>query len=385
MPARTVLILHSSAGRYGADRQLLAIARGLDPARWRAVCVLPESGSLGPELESAGAEVVIHPLAVLRRALFTPRGLASLARGVARDTDVLGDLARRHGVALVHSNTSVVLAGGAVARRAGAAHLVHVREIYAGAAGPVGSALWPSMRRRLRAADGLACISRAVARQFAPDGRPTLLYDGLPEAPERVERGAAREALGLDPDRFVVALLGRVSDWKGQDVLVRAMAQPPLVGNGAVALLAGDAVAGEDGDERRLEHLIGVLGLSARVRRLGFRDDIGTVLGAADVVAVPSKRPEPLGLVAMEAAAAGRPVVASAHGGVTEVVRHLRTGVLVAPGDHHALADALRTLADDPGRAREMGEAGTRDVAERFSIERMIRELEELYGRLAGS
>ena len=383
MPARTVLILHSSAGRYGADRQLLAIARGLDPGRWRAVCVLPEPGTLGPELERAGAEVVIHPLAVLRRALFTPRGLGTLARGVARDTDVLGDLARRRGVALVHSNTSVVLAGGAVARRAGAAHLVHVREIYAGATGPVGSALWPSMRRRLRAADGLACISRAVARQFAPGGRATLLYDGLPEAPGTVERSAAREALGLDRDRFVVALLGRVSDWKGQDVLVRAMAQPPLVGNGAVALLAGDAIAGEDRDERRLDHLIGALGLSARVRRLGFRDDIGTVLGASDVVAIPSKRPEPLGLVAMEAAAAGRPVVASAHGGVTEVVRHLRTGVLVAPGDHYALADALRTLADDPARAREMGEAGTRDVAERFSIERMIRELEELYARLA--
>lgn len=382
MTPKRVLILHSSAGRYGADLQLLAIARGLDPARWRAICVLPERGRLGPALEETGAEVVIHPLAVLRRSLFTPEGTVALARSVARDRAVLGDLATERAVALVHSNTSVVLAGGAVARRAVAAHLVHVREIYAGAGGPAASALWPFMRRRLAAADCLACISRAVARQFAPDGSTTVLYDGIPELPEAVDRVAARRALGIAREHFVVALLGRVNDWKGQEVLVRALGQAPLVGNGALALLAGDAFAGEEHHERRLDSLIGRIGLTARVRRLGFREDTHTVLGAADVLAVPSTRPEPLGLVAMEGAAAGLPVVASAHGGVTEVVRHLRTGLLVAPGDHRSLARALRTLADQPGVAHRMGEEGRRDVVERFSTERMLDELQSTYDRL---
>jgi len=383
LAARTVLILHSSAGRYGADRQLLAIARGLDPARWRALCVLPERGELGPLLEGAGAEVVVHPLAVLRRALVSPSGTIGMARAAARDREVLGDLARDRGVSLVHSNTSVVLGGGAIARRARAPHLVHVREIYAGAGGAAGSALWPLMRRRLRRADALACISRAVARQFGPTAPVTLLYDGLPAVPAADGRGPARAALGIDTDRFATALIGRVSDWKGQDVLVRALAQPPLVAIGAIGLIAGDAFPGEEGHERRLGEEIGRLGLTGRARALGFREDLGAVLGAADALVVPSTRPEPLGLVALEGAATGLPVVAAAHGGLTEVVRPGRTGLLVAPGDPTALARALRALADDPQAARRMGEAGRRDVAERFSIDRMIEELHRLYGRLA--
>jgi glycosyltransferase involved in cell wall biosynthesis len=383
LPPRNVLILHSSSQRYGSDAQLLAIARGLDRTRWRAVCALPERGALGPLLEDAGAEVVVHPLAVLRRSLFSPGGAVRLTRAVALDRRVLGDLARERHAAVVHANTSVVLSGGAVARRAGAAHLVHVREIYAGASGPAGAALWPLMRHRLLGADALACISRAVAGQFPPSPKVELVYDGLPETLRTVERAAARRALGIAADRFVVALVGRVSDWKGQDVLVRALAKPPLVANGAVAVIAGDAYPGAESFERELDALIGRLGLTTRVKRLGFREDVGTILGAADVLAVPSTRPEPLGLVAMEGAAAGLPVVASAHGGVVEIVRQGETGLLAAPGDAAALARALRRLADDPEWARRLGAAGRRDVAERFPIEGMLARLQDLYERLA--
>ena len=384
MAPRTVLILHSSAQRYGSDAQLLAIAKELDRDRWRALCVLPERGDLAALLEDAGAEVVLHPLAVLRRALFSPRGLPGLARAVARDRRVLGDLAIERGAAVVHANTSVVLSSGAVARRAGAAHLIHVREIYAQSSGPAGAALWPLMRRRLEAADALACISRAVTRQFAGSARAELIYDGLPEPPNPVDRPAARQALDLASDRFVVALVGRISDWKGQDVLIRALGRPPLVANGAIALLAGDAYPGSEAHERELVALAGRLGVTARVQRLGFRRDIHTVLGAADVLVVPSTRPEPLGLVAMEGAAAGLPVVASAHGGVAEVVRHGVTGMLVAPGHPDALATALGLLADDPALARRMGQAGRSDVAERFPLGRMLTQLQVLYERLAG-
>jgi len=379
---RTVLILHSSAQGYGSDAQLLAIARGLDPERWRAVCVLPERGELAPMLEHAGAEVVIHPLAVLRRALFSGARVPGLARAVSRDRRVLGDLAIRRGAAVVHANTSVVLSSGAVARRGRAAHLIHVREMYAGSSGPVGTALWPLMRRRLEAADALACISVAVARQFAHSPRAQVIYDGLPETTEPMERAAARRSLGIASDRFVVALVGRVSDWKGQDVLIRALGQPALVANGTVALLAGDAYPGAEAHERGLVALAGRLGVTERVMFLGFRHDIGTVLGAADALAVPSTRPEPLGLVAMEGAAAGLPVVASAHGGVTEIVRHGVTGMLVAPGHPGALATTLRMLADDPALAQRLGEAARTDVAERFPVERMLTQLQGLYDRL---
>ncbi|MBA2440650.1 MAG: hypothetical protein H0V50_08255, partial [Thermoleophilaceae bacterium] len=175
---RTVLILHSSAGRYGADLQLLAIARGLDRARWKPLCVLPERGELGELLEQAGAEVAVHPLAVLRRPLLTPLGTARLVRAAGVDRHAIGSIARERDVALVHSNTSVILSGGAIARAAGAAHLLHVREIYEGAGGRAGAALWPALRGRMLRADALACISGAVAAQFGGSPRAFVLHDG---------------------------------------------------------------------------------------------------------------------------------------------------------------------------------------------------------------
>lgn len=381
-PPRTVLALHSSAGLYGADVQLLAIVRGLDRSRWQAVCVLPEQGPLVSLLQEVGAEVVIHPLAVLRRRLATPVGGVNLAGAIRRDAAAIGRLGRARGVAVVHANTSVILSAGAIARAADAAHLVHVREIYAGSGGPAGALLWPLMRRRLLRADALACISEAVRSQFQDSPRAILLRDGLTRIPRLPSRERARAALGLPAKGLVVALVGRISDWKGQDVLARALAEPALAGIGAIGLVAGDEVPGS-GSAARLDALATSLGVQSRLRRLGFVEDVDTVLGAADVLTVPSTRPEPLGLVALEGLAAGLPVVASDAGGLVEVVDHDRTGLRVPSGDHVALARALATLAADPARSAAMGRAGAEAVLQRFSCEHMLEGLEALYDRLA--
>ena len=341
--------------------------------------MLPERGELGPLLEEAGVEVVSRPLAVLRRS--GPAPLATARRLVA-DSRELAALARERGAALVHSNTSVVLGGQAAARGAGVPHVLHVREIYAGAGGPAVAALWPLMRRRLVRADALLCISRAVAEQFGAASNAQVIHDGLPRVPARADRAVARDALGVAADGFAVALVGRVSDWKGQDVLARALAEPALAEIGAVGLVAGDQFPGNERSELELRELAASLGLGERLRLLGFREDIDTVLGAADVLAVPSTRPEPLGLVALEGSSAGLPVVASDHGGVREAVRHGETGLLVPSGDTAALAGALRLLADDSDLAGRLGAAGAELVRTHFGRERMLDKVQDVYDRL---
>ena len=251
------------------------------------MCVLPERGELAAHLHDAGAEVVVHPLAVLRRSLLTPSGLVHLAGTARLDARSVAGLARERGAALVHSNTSVILAGRSAARHAGVPHVQHVREIYEGVPA---ARLWPLWRRRLERSDAVVCVSRAVARQFK---HAEVIYDGLPRTPHsalRTHRTEARSALDLPDDAFVVALLGRVSDWKGQDVLARALVHAP----GVIGLVAGDPYPG---DERSLDALVQLrdeLGLGERLRLLGFRKDVDVVLGAADAVVVPSKRPDPL-------------------------------------------------------------------------------------------
>ena len=332
-------------------------------------------GDLREDLQAAGIEVLVRPLAVLRRAALTPGGLARIGGTLARDAGALARLARRRGVALVHTNTSVTLGGAAAARVAAIPHVWHVREIYAGF-----ERLWPAYRRLLLTAAALPCVSEATRAQLGAHARARVLHDGLAVAPQRAERAAARTALGLPQDAFVCAILGRISTWKGQDVLIRALAGV----DGALALVAGDPWPGE---ERRLEELRALaasLGVAERVRFAGFRPDVDTVYGAADVVAVPSTQPDPLPNSALEAAAAGCCVVAADHGGLPEIVRDGVTGRLVAPGDAGALAAALAGLRDDPAERARLGAAAGADVRERFAPALLRERVQALYDELLG-
>jgi glycosyltransferase involved in cell wall biosynthesis len=338
------------------------------------VVLLPEEGKLGERLRTAGVSVVVHPLAVLRRRLVSPSGVARLGIQGWRERAFLAGLASES--AVVHSNTSVVVGGFAAARAAGVPHVVHVREIYAGAASGLAARAWPLWRRRLMRADALVCVSGAVAAQFG-EARTHVVHDGLTREPSQFVR-AIRVQSETAP--FKVAVLGRIADWKGQDVLIRALAEPALAQIGAVAVIAGDAYPGETAPD--IQALARAVGVQERVQMLGFRPDPDQILASVDAVAVPSTRPDPLPNSAIEALAAGKPVVASNSGGLTEIVRNGETGILVPPNDPAALAKALRALADDPERRARMGEAASADAHERFSRERMLDQIEAVYASI---
>lgn len=352
--------MHSSAGRYGADRQLALLARTLDRDRVTPLALLPFDGPLGDDLRDAGVEVLTGPLAVLRREHLSPRGLGRLTHDLARQRPALQRLIAAQRIDIVHANTSVLLGLRGVAPRL----VTHVREIY-----PRTPVAWPAQRRSILAADRVLCVSNAVRTALEPAGdHVRVVHDGLAVDARRAPREQARLALGLPRDAFVVAVLGRISAWKGQEVLARALAELP----DAVGIAAGDAWPGQERHERRLRELGGL-------RLLGFREDVDTVYGAADVVVVPSTRPDPLPNSALEAAAAGCCVVAANHGGLPEIIRDHRTGRLVAPGDHRALATVLRGLAADPEQRERLGAAAAVDVRHRFSATSLAGRVEAIY------
>jgi glycosyltransferase involved in cell wall biosynthesis len=314
----------------------------------------------------------------MRRSLMSPAGVGRVAAAWAADAGGLGRVARSRGVALVHTNTSVTLGGAAAARVAGIPHVWHVREIYAGF-----ERWWPAYRRLLLTAQALPCVSRATRDQF--DGAPAaqVIYDGLAIEARRAPRAQARATLGLPAGAFVAAVLGRVSGWKGQDVLVRALAEAPLRDDPrVVALVAGGPWRGELRHQRELHELAARLGVATRLFDVGFREDVRNVYGAADLVVVPSKQPDPLPNAALEAAAAGCCVVASNHGGLPEILRDRETGRLVRPGDSAALAAAIAQLAAAPAERERLGAAAAQDVARRFATNRMLGEIQALYDRL---
>jgi glycosyltransferase involved in cell wall biosynthesis len=321
---------------------------------------------------------MIRPLGVLRRSLASATGLASVTAAAARDASAFGRLIKERDVAIVHSNTSVVLGGALAAAATRRPHVWHVREIYSRF-----TRQWPVYRRALRSARALPCVSAATASQFGgPSDRVRVIYDGLALDPRRADRAAARRTLGIDPAAPTIAVLGRISDWKGQDVLVRALAESPLRERGAIGLVAGDVWPGAEDRRERLLELAETLRVHDRLRLIGFRDDVDTVYGAADVVAVPSTAPDPLPGAAIEAAAAGCAVIASDHGGLPEIIRDGETGRLVAPSDPRPLAQAAAELIDDPALRERLGHAAATDARARFAPQRLLDAIQALYDEL---
>lgn len=382
MPTR-VLFLHCSDGGYGADRQLLHLAAGLDRRRYEPLVALPAYGTLGDQLVHAGVRIVrVGPLAALRRDLLTPRALAQTSRRLASDRLALARIARNEGVGIVHTNSSIVISGQAVADAAGVAHVMHVREVWPGSDRPFERSVWPILRRRILRADAVLCVSGAAARAFRGAPQVRVVHDGVAVSGRLPDRAEARRALGLPQDAFVAIAVARLSDWKGQDVLLRALARPELARIGAVGVVAGDAARGQERFRHDLVRLAEGLGLNGRVRMLGHRDDVETIRGAADAEVVPSRRPDALPNSALEAAAAGLPVVGAAAGGQPEIVRDGVTGRLVTPGDPAALARALAGVAADPEAARSRARTAARDVPSRFAVSRMVEEVQACYDEL---
>jgi glycosyltransferase involved in cell wall biosynthesis len=184
------------------------------------------------------------------------------------------------------------------------------------------------------------------------------------------DRARARGELGVDEGAFLVGFVGRLTAIKRPQDLVRAVAAV----DGAVLVALGDGeLRGE------VEALASKLGV--RLHVLGYRQDVPDWYAAADAVALASAN-EGTPVTAIEALAAGTPVVATRVGGVPAVVDDGETGFLAEAGDVDGLAEGLRRLAADPGLRARMGALGAARMRERFATGRMAADVERLYRSL---
>ena len=194
-------------------------------------------------------------------------------------------------------------------------------------------------------ADSAAIRDRLLNHGYASNG-VSVIYTGVPPAPA-VSRQTVRDELGLHDDDIVIGHAGRFVKDKGQDVLVRALASchhPRLK-----LVLIGDPQTAYG------RHVQGLAPASDRVRYLGYRSDVPRLLRALDLYVQPSRR-EGLPLAISEAFDAGLPVVATAVGGMPEVVQHRLTGMLVRSQDPALMAEAIDELAGDPALAKRLGQ-----------------------------
>ena len=188
------------------------------------------------------------------------------------------------------------------------------------------------------------------------------------------------DRLGLPDDKSIIMLPARATSWKGHEILIQALAQ--LSDKDAILMLLGI----EDGPPAYAEKLRTMAvryGLGGRVRIGAGSRDMPAALMLADVVAMPSIKPEPFGRVAIEALAMGRPVVAFRHGGAVESIDEGRTGWLADPLSVDSLAEALQTaLSLTPRKRRALAKDARQQMTDQFSKDMMCERTLAVYKSL---
>lgn len=341
---------------------VLALVRGLPALGFDvAVATVMGLGPLEAPVREAGAEV--RCLGRRRRA----PGVAAVARGAAWVRGGGFDLVHTHLFAGDTWGRLAALAGGARAT-VSTAHNTDLDED-----GPVHRAAGAVLAR---VTDRVVAVSRAVAEHAVARGIPRdrvrVIANGAD--PARVPRPSA--PLLPDPARPRLAAIGRLAPQKGMEDAIDALALLLPRFPGAELTVAGEGPL-LGALVRRAERA----GVQDRARFVGRVEDVGALLAETDLLMHPA-RWEGFGLVLVEAALAGVPAVATAVGGIPEVLDAPRTGLLVPPGSPSALAGATAALLSDPGALRAAGEAARARALALHTEERMVADYAALYREL---
>lgn len=353
-------ILHIDPERSfgGGERQVLGLIRHLARRGHENLLAASPGGAISRMVPPADARLI--------------------ALSIRNDVDLFAALRLRWIVAresphVIHYHTSRAHALSPWLRRHAPRAIVTRRMDY-----PIRPSRWSSLLYN-RSVAAVVAISEDVRRKLVAGGvraqRIRVIRSAV-EPPAGLPGGAGREAARRRfgaTDEAVIAVVAALERRKGQDVLLRALAELAPGGKRFLCLFCGG------GSEREaLERLAAELDLAASVRFLGEQRQVADVLAAADLFVLPSRH-EGLGVAILEAMAMGLPVVATSVGGIPEAVVNGRTGLLIPPENPSALASAIGDLLGQPDRARELGARGRDRILEQFTMERMAAEYQSLY------
>jgi glycosyltransferase involved in cell wall biosynthesis len=365
-------------GFGGTERQFTNLARRLDRARFdpRFGCMM-RWGHLLAEIEAQRIPVSEYRV----RSLWKPPALW-------RQLELAADM-RRARIEIVHSyNFYANVFAVPAARLAGVPVVIaSIRD--------AGIYLTPAQRRVQRLVTRLAdCVlvnAESIREWLIGDGyRPEkirIIRNGidLSRFETAKSRAGIRNELGLPPDAPLVVTLARVNPQKGLEYFIDAAAAVGRRFPGARFLVVGEGLFGRKGTverdvayQQQLERRAERLGLAGRVIFTGFRADAPELLSEASLSVLPSLS-EGLSNTLLESMAAGVPSVATRVGGNPELIEEGVSGLLVPPRDAAALARAMVAILDDRDLALRLGAEAKRRAVERFSLERMVRETEDLY------
>lgn len=384
-----ILFIHQSAELYGSDKTLLLLLKNLNKSQFNATVVLPFDGPLKQELELAGVKVVIAPVLKLYRKMMSPKGLIGFLSDIKKAYKILDKLRKETPPDIIYSNTLAVLLGIFYARKTKIKHLWHVHEIIESP-----KIFTKTFKKLLAQKQNTRIVYNSYATrnfwsQAATKDKELVIWNGI-ETPkvllplEEVEQ-IKQQTFQVDKKHIIIALVGRISRWKGQQVLLEAFEELTKEFQNIKLVFIGSPPPNQEGFQMQLEEKIAEKKLQDKVTLISFTKDIEALWQSIDIAVVPSIEPEPFGLVAVEAMLAKKPVIASNHGGVAEIVVHNQSGFLVKPNDADDLKQAIKKLILDEDLRKKMGETGYQVALQNFSIESYVKNFENLFQEIKGT
>lgn len=353
----------------GAEQLLLSILRGLNKREYEPMVCCLYGGELAKEIKNLGIKVI--DLKVKNK--FNLMYLFKLYKFLKKEKF---DIVHTH---LFHAN----IIGRIMARLSKVPIVVstqHYAFKYNGKAGVYLEKLTTKLSNRIVAVSDAAKKFYINEVGVSPD-RITLIYNGVDLDILKVtltDKLSLREQLSLNTD-FILGCIGSFSKFKGHIYLLKAITEVIKVHKNIKLLLVGSGLL-----EKYLMKVTKDLGISKNVIFLHRRRDIPRILTSFDICILPSLQ-EGLSIILLEAMAMGKPVIATAVGGNSEVIIHGKNGLLIPPSDYRAIADAIIDLIRDDNKARQLAANARLTVTERFNIKENIYKTESLYEELIDS
>jgi glycosyltransferase involved in cell wall biosynthesis len=386
---QSILFIHQSAELYGSDKTMLYFLSKLDKTKYLPVIVLPFEGPLKIELEKNNIKVVISPVLKLYRKMFTPKNIIKFFKEYRNGISTLDKLNKEHDFKLVYSHTLAALIGIIFARKRKIKHLWHVQEIIAKpkAFNIVFKKLLSLKCNHKVVYDSIATMNFWIKNNQNLTNKSESVWNGIEV--NNIQKFSDEELIEVrriffssDKNEIIIALVGRINSWKGQQLLLNAFKIVSKTNKQIKLVFLGSAPPNQEVFQIELENKIKEYQLEKKVVIIPFQKEISKFWNSIDIAIVPSTEPEPFGMVVIEAMLAKKPVIASNHGGPTEIVIENETGFLFEPNNEIALANTISKLIENPKLRKEFGENGYQRVLKTFSLEGHVNHFEKIFQEL---
>ncbi len=362
---KRILLIHSASDLYGASKVALETIEILVRNNFYVVVALSQEGSMSEEVRRLGYPLEIIPLATVRRKYLNIKGLQNRRLSLKRGLSEIDRICQEHSIDTIYSSTTAIIIGALYKRKNNINHLWHVLEITPG----------PKWLLKVyaflltRYTDLAFGVSDAVKNHWLSIDKKIpikRLYNGFSFTPFAGEN-TLRSEIGVGKDDVLIGMVARVHFWKGQEYFLQIAECLKSYFNNLKFIMVGDAYPGYEYLYDEIKTSIAKKGLEHMVIDLGYREDVNRILDSLDIFVLPSTQPDPLPTTLLEAKGAGKPVVATNHGGAPEMLEDNVTGFLIPWNDPEKAAKIMLPLIKDKDLRTKMGGKGRERVNRVFS------------------